>query len=101
MLTDEPLTPEEAYMEPRHGRNVAPAPWTPFVHKPKNLYNTGQAICGGRGCLRACMIGLEARGVLGNKFHSKFRRRKAWSVDWSQPAAAARAAQAPKGSDAD
>lgn len=84
-LTDRSLTPEEAYMEPQQGRNVARGSWTPFMHKPKNLYNTGQAVCGGRGCLRACMIGLEARGVLGNKFHSKFRRRKAWSVDWSAP----------------
>ena len=40
-------------------------------------------MCGARGCTRACMISLEARGVLQNKFHQKFRRRKPWSVDWS------------------
>jgi epoxyqueuosine reductase len=55
---------------------------TPFYKKPRTLYNTGEAVCGGRGCLRACMINLEARGVLENKFHDKFRRRKPWIVDW-------------------
>jgi ferredoxin len=60
-----------------------PAPWSPFRHKPPNLYRTGQAICGGRGCLRACMMSLEKRGVVKNKFHSEFRRRKPWTVDWS------------------
>lgn len=61
----------------------APASHTPFVHKPKNLYNSGQAVCGARGCTRACMVSLERRGVLKNKFHSPFRTEKPWSVDWS------------------
>jgi NAD-dependent dihydropyrimidine dehydrogenase PreA subunit len=61
------------------------SPYTPFAAKPRNLYNTGQAICGGRGCLRACMISLEGRGVLQNKFKTTFRRRKPWTVDWSRP----------------
>ncbi len=59
---------------------------TPFVHKPRNLYHTGEAVCGGRGCLRACVISCEARGVLKNRFHQEFRRRPRWTVDWSQPA---------------
>lgn len=59
---------------------------TPFYRKPLNQYNTGEAICGGKGCVRACMMSMEARGVVGNKFHDKFRRRKPWTVDWSQPA---------------
>ncbi|HBC87757.1 MAG TPA: hypothetical protein DCZ94_12450 [Lentisphaeria bacterium] len=58
--------------------------WTPFNEKPKNLYNTGQAVCGAAGCTRACMISLESRGVLKNKFKDKFRRRKQWKVDWSK-----------------
>jgi len=29
------------------------------------------------------MISLEQRGVLANKFKSKFRRRPPWQVDWS------------------
>jgi epoxyqueuosine reductase len=63
--------------------DVRPNSITPFYHKPRNLYNTGQAICGGRGCVRACMIQLEKRGVLKNKFHTEFRRRPPWTVDWS------------------
>ena len=62
-----------------------PGDWSPFRHKPPNLYNTGQAVCGARGCTRACMISMEARGVLQNKFKDKFRRRPQWKVDWENP----------------
>ncbi len=75
--------PEDAYFDPMYGHYITRGWWTPFYTKPRNLYNTGQAVCGARGCTRACMISLEARGVLQNKFHQKFRRRKPWSVDWS------------------
>lgn len=61
-----------------------PGSWSPFFHKPRNLYNTGQAVCGSRGCTRACMISLEKRGVLQNSFKEKFRRRPEWNVDWSK-----------------
>jgi len=72
------------YTGPMAGSRIKAAPWTPFNKKPRNLYNTGQAVCGGRGCVRACMIQLEKRGVLENKFKSEFRRRKPWGpVDWS------------------
>ena len=76
----------EAYSDPAYGRGVKRGSHTPFYKKPRNLYNTGQAVCGARGCTRACMMALEARGVLENKFEKPFRRRKPWSVDWSQPA---------------
>ena len=79
----EPLPPNRQYMDPMYGRHFKQGSHTPFYRKPRNLYNSGQAICGGRGCLRACMISLENRGLLTNKFASKFRRRKPWSVDWS------------------
>jgi epoxyqueuosine reductase len=63
--------------------NFKPSSISPFYHKPGKLYNTGEAICGARGCTRACMISLEKRGVLKNKFKSDFRTKKPWSVDWS------------------
>ena len=63
-----------------------PSSISPFYHKPNNLYNTGQAVCGAKGCTRACMISLEARGLLKNKFENPFRTQKLWSVDWSQEA---------------
>lgn len=65
---------------------ITHADHTPFEHKPMNIYETGEAICGGQGCIRACMMSLEARGVLSNHFHEKFRRRPPWRVGWNKPA---------------
>jgi len=31
------------------------------------------------------MISLENRGVLQNKFKTKFRRRPEWKIDWNTP----------------
>ena len=64
--------------------DIKRASHTPFFKRPKRLYNSGQAVCGASGCTRACMISLEARGVLENKFKEKFRRRRPWQVDWSE-----------------
>lgn len=79
---------EEGEDEPEYHPSVYPMRmkrgWhTPFYKKPRNLYTSGQGIGGAFGCMRACMISLEKRGVLQNKFHQPFRRRKAWKVDWS------------------
>ena len=82
---------EDPYMD--WGKNMSPGSWSPFYHKPRNLYNSGQAVCGARGCTRACMISMEGRGAVKNKFHQKFRRRPQWSVDWSHPQTAQQAAQ--------
>ena len=79
---DSGVPQEDPYMP---DTNFVPGSWSPFYHKPRNLYNTGQAVCGSRGCTRACMISLESRGVLQNTFKQKFRRRPEWSVDWSTP----------------
>ncbi|NLG13701.1 MAG: hypothetical protein GX561_05790 [Lentisphaerae bacterium] len=81
VLTDEPQ--DKPYMPER--TNSKPGSWSPFYRKPRNLYNTGQAVCGARGCTRACMISLEKRGVLENSFKEKFRRRPPWNVDWDTP----------------
>lgn len=81
-------TPQkDPYLTDRPDLNydTAPASWSPFYHRPPLLYKSGQAICGARGCTRACMISLESRGVLQNTFKRKFRRRPMWSVDWSTP----------------
>jgi len=57
---------------------------SPFVTQPKRLYVSGQAVCGARGCTRACMMRLEARGVIKNQFKTPFRRHRPWQVDWSE-----------------
>lgn len=41
-------------------------------------YNS--AVCGGRGCLRACMCHLEDRDRLTRKFESPFRKQKPWRL---------------------
>lgn len=64
--------------------HTKPGSWSPFFEKPPTLYNTGQAVCGARGCTRACMISLESRGVLQNNFKEKFRRRPQWVVNWDE-----------------
>jgi NAD-dependent dihydropyrimidine dehydrogenase PreA subunit len=79
--TEDKLSEENQY---NPGENTKPSKYSPFYRKPRNLYNTGQAVCGARGCTRACMISLENRGVLKNKFKDKFRRRKTWNVDWNK-----------------
>ena len=68
---------------PERNFDTVPGSWSPFYHRPRKLYQSGQAVCGARGCTRACMISLESRGVLQNSFKQKFRRRPTWSVDWS------------------
>ncbi len=40
----------------------------------------GSAICGGRGCLRACMVHLEETGKLTRTFERPFRTRKPWRL---------------------
>ncbi len=74
----------EPYLNTPGNEDSVPGDWSPFYQRPYPVYKTGQAICGSRGCTRACMISLESRGVLQNTFKQKFRRRPVWSVDWSK-----------------
>jgi hypothetical protein len=46
-----------------------------YYRKP-NGYNP--AICGGRGCIRACMVHLENKGTLKKRFRTPFRKREPW-----------------------
>ncbi len=76
---DEEVPEDEQYWT----RNTRAGWWSPFFKKPPQLYKTGQAVGGSRGCTRGCMIQLEKRGVLRNQFKQEFRRRPEWKVDWS------------------
>lgn len=42
--------------------------------------NYNSALCGGRGCLRACMVHLEQTDRLSRKFRTPFRKRKPWRL---------------------
>ncbi|MBN2452475.1 MAG: (4Fe-4S)-binding protein [Lentisphaeria bacterium] len=91
-----PFLPPEAWDELPDGRRILSGEKKPtkqetmkiwgllgkYFPKP-NGYNP--AMCGGRGCIRACMIHLESQGKLSNRFESPFRKRRPW---WRLPAAA-------------
>ncbi len=57
----------------------------PFNGDYPRQYGYGRAVEGAYGCIRACMIHLEERGRLKNKFHNKFRTRPPWEdIDHSK-----------------
>jgi hypothetical protein len=52
----------------------------PYCRAGWESYHHPSAICGARGCMRACMIHLEEQGKLENRFASSFRRRPPWRL---------------------
>lgn len=77
------MTEEEAYIL---SYSIANAKWG---RKPESssvmgyydyiISHTGYfAICGARGCIRACMDALERSGRIENKFKNRFYRKKSW-----------------------
>lgn len=60
--------------------------YSPFEQEYPRKYGYGRAIEGAVGCIRACMIHLEEKDRLKNKFKNRFRTRPLWKpVDHSQP----------------
>lgn len=55
--------------------------YSPFLQDYPHQFGYGRAIEGARGCIRACMVHLEQRGVLTRKFSEPFRTEKPWRVD--------------------
>ncbi len=76
----------EYFPDPYRAGKYKPSDISPFKKAPRHLYNSGKAICGAKGCTRACMVSLEKRGVLKNKFESPFRTSKPWKVNWEEEA---------------
>ena len=79
------MTEEEAYIltytmaKGRWGRK----PENPAVmgYYDYILTHTGYfAICGAKGCIRACMNALERSGRIDNKFHNKFYYKNSWTL---------------------
>lgn len=52
----------------------------PYNRNAWASYHHPGAICGARGCQRACFIHLEQQDKLTNKFHRPFRIRKPWRL---------------------
>ena len=79
------MTEEEAY---ELCYTLAKGKWN---RKPENssimeyydyiMSHTGYfAICGAKGCIRACMDALEKADRIENKFHNQFYHKKSWSL---------------------
>ncbi len=80
------MTEEEAYIM---AYTMAKGKW---IRKPSSngnamgyynyiLNHTGYfAICGAKGCIRACMNALEKSGRTENKFHNNFYHKKSWKL---------------------
>jgi len=77
------MTEEEAYIL---CYSLATAKWSrkPETNNVMDYYNyilshTGYfAICGARGCIRACMNALEKSRKIENTFHNPFYKKKSW-----------------------
>ena len=54
---------------------------TPYSTAGWESYHHPGAMCGARGCQRACFIHLEEQGKLKNKFKRPFRMRKPWRLE--------------------
>ena len=79
------MTEEEAYIL---CYTMASAKWS---RKPDDtavlsyyeylMRNVGYfALCGARGCIRACMVALEKSGRTENKFHEPFYKKESWTL---------------------
>jgi ferredoxin len=57
-----------------------------YGDQPDKIMWHGEALEGARGCMRACMVHLEQKGVLKNTFKEPFRTRKPWVLpaDWKK-----------------
>ena len=79
------MTEEEAYIM---SYTMAQGTWgrKPDTNKVMGYYDyiithTGYyAICGAKGCIRACMNMLEKTDRIENKFHNKFYYKKSWAL---------------------
>ena len=79
------MTEEEAYI---FSYAIANSKWgrKPDTNSVIGYYDyiithTGYfAICGAKGCIRACMNALEKANRTENKFHNPFYRKKSWSL---------------------
>ena len=79
------MTEEEAYIL---SYTVANGKWgrKPNTNKVMDYYDyilthTGYfAICGAKGCIRACMNALEKADRIENKFHNPFYYKKSWAL---------------------
>ncbi|MBC7288805.1 MAG: (4Fe-4S)-binding protein [Armatimonadetes bacterium] len=79
-LREMPPGPEREQFLSEHGGAWQMGLEVPYNKAGWESYHHPGAICGGRGCIRACMIHLEQQGKLANRFQSPFRIREPWAL---------------------
>lgn len=77
------FTPEQCRALGLPKDSCRPSSICPFYEKQVNQFTHGEAICAGKGCMRACMVSLEQRRRMTNTFKEPFRTQPPWSIDWS------------------
>lgn len=89
-VTEQKLSEEEAYKlcYTIAGGNWRPTPEFPsgrVVDYYKNMLETTGyfAVCGAKGCIRACMIHLEKTGRIEQQFDSEFRTKPTWELNYA------------------
>lgn len=57
-----------------------------YADRPDRVMWHGEALEGASGCMRACMIHLEEKGILQNQFKEPFRKSSPWRLpaDWKK-----------------
>lgn len=88
-VQEQAMSEEEAY---KLAYTLAGASWRRTAEFPEGrvvdyyktmLDTTGYfAVCGAKGCVRACMMHLEKTGRIEQTFANEFRRRPAWELGW-------------------
>ena len=57
----------------------------PYIAAGWESFHHPAALCGGKGCIRACLDHLDKKGVLSRKFKHPFRDRKPWAIKQAEP----------------
>jgi hypothetical protein len=52
----------------------------PYIAAGWKSFHHPAALCGAKGCVRACLDHLDKKGVLSRKFKHPFRDRKPWLI---------------------
>ena len=88
-VREQQISEEEAY---KLTHTVGTASWRKTAEFPSGhaidyaytmLHGVGYyAVCGARGCIRACMMSLEKAGRIEASFHNEFRKRPMWTLSY-------------------
>lgn len=89
-VREQEMSEEEAY---KLTHSIGTASWRKTAEFPSGhvidyawtmLHGVGYyAVCGARGCIRACMMSLENAGRIEATYHNEFRKRPMWTLTYA------------------